>query len=89
MINFAQTLRFKRRKFEVIVNIPESELDLTATPSAFSSSGAINDNSLDSANLILTKIEQILGPYYLQRPKASIEQDKAIYVEALEEKYSR
>ncbi len=34
-INFAQTLRFKHRKFEVIVNIPEDEVesDSQAQPS--------------------------------------------------------
>lgn len=89
-INFAQSLRFKHSKFEVVVNIPEAELDdLPVSPSISASGGVENDNNLGAANVLLIKIRQILGPYYRQHPAASVEQDKATYLEALEEKYSR
>ena len=88
-IKFSQTLRFKHRKFEVIVNIPESEIDLQIPPSPPPGSGATNDSGHDPAGLFLTKIQQILGPYYHQRPAASVEQDKASYIDALTEKQSK
>lgn len=89
-INFAQPLRFKHRKFEVVVNIPEAELDnLPVSPSVSTRDRIKDDSKHDSADLLLTKIKQILGPYYRQHPAASVEQDKATYLEALEEKYSR
>jgi len=89
-INFAQPLRFKHRKFEVVVNIPEEEVDDSPVLSSVSASGsAQNGMNHESADLLLTKIKQILGPYYRQHPASSVEQDKATYLEALEEKYSK
>lgn len=89
-INFAQPLRFKHRKFEVVVNIPEAELEVfSVSPSVSASGGVMGDNNHAPAELLLTKIKQIMGSYYCQRPAASVERDKATYIEALEEKYSR
>ncbi len=89
-INFTQPIRFKHSKFEVVVNIPEAEFeDLSLSPPVHTSERVKDDNSLNAADSILKKIKQILGPYYRQHPASSVEQDKAIYLEALEEKYSR
>lgn len=89
-INFAQPLRFKHRRFEVVVNIPEAELDdLPILPSVSISEGIKGDSNQGATDLLLTKIKQILGPYYRQHPAVSVERDKATYLEALEEKYSR
>ena len=90
VINFAQPLRFKHSKFEVVVNIPEAEFDdLPLSPPVYTSERFKDDSNLDAASSILQKIKQILGPYYHQRPASSVAQDKAIYLEALEEKYTR
>lgn len=88
-IKFSQILRFKHRKFEVIVNIPESEIDLPVPVSSPPSGGATNASGDDPAGLFLTKIQQILGPYHHQRPAASVEQDKASYIDAIAEKHSK
>lgn len=90
VINFTQPLRFKHSRFEVIVNIPEVELDdLPVSPSISASGGVKGDNNHSAAELLLIKIKQILGSYYRQHPSSSVEQDKATYLEALEEKYNR
>ena len=89
-IKFAQPLRFRHRKFDVVVNIPEGELDdLPVSPSVFVSSTVKGGSNQDSAGMLLSKIKKIIGPYYRQHSAASVDQDKASYLEALEEKYSR
>ncbi len=89
-INFAQPLRFKHRKFDVIVSIPEAELDELPVSPSLSVLGVVNgDYKHGSAGLLLSKIKKILGPYYHQHPAASVDQDKATYIKALKEKYSR
>jgi hypothetical protein len=80
-IHFSQTLRFKHRKFDVVVTVPESEIISTETPAE-----AVNS---EPASLFLAKIQQILGPYYYPRPAVSVEQDKADYLEALTEKHGQ
>lgn len=91
IISIAQPLRFKHSKFEVIVHIPEAEVD-DSTPliSLSTSSGDVRVGGNSSqAEFLLTKIKQILGPYCHQRLTGGVEQDKATYLEAMEEKYSK
>jgi len=54
VINFSQSLRFKHRKFEVIVNIPEEELESDVQP----------QSALD------TLLEKTPSDPWLQRMKA-------------------
>lgn len=88
VINFTQPLRFKHNKFEVLVNIPEVELEDLPMSSSIFDSGDVN-GSHSPADLLLMRIKQILGPYYGHHPASSVEQDKATYLEALEEKYQQ
>lgn len=89
-IRITQPLRFKHRKFELVVNIPEAEIDVTEERSVSSKDMVEkNENTDDPAHRMLMSIRQILGPYARQRPATSVEQDKAVYLEALQEKYSR
>lgn len=83
-INFAQPLRFKHRKFEVVVSIPEEELEpgesKALTPQAV-------NNKTDT---IRQQIDAILGPYkdQLKSVNPLTAQDyKTIWHEHLEEKY--
>lgn len=83
-INFAQPLRFKHRKFEVVVSIPEEELEggenKVLTPQAV-------DNRTDA---IRQQIDAILGPYkdQLKSGNPLTAQDyKNIWHEHIEEKY--
>jgi hypothetical protein len=83
-INFAQPLRFKHRKFEVIVSIPEEELesDEIKVP-------AIQPEATNKPG-IRQQIDAILGHYkdHLKSGNALTAQDyKNIWHEHLEEKY--
>lgn len=83
-INFAQPLRFKHRKFEVIVSIPEEELesDEIKVP-------AIQPETTNKPG-IRQQLDAILGPYkdQLKSGNALTAQDyKNIWHEHLEEKY--
>jgi len=88
-INLTTPLRFKHRKFEVIVNIPEVEID-EPTQSSKAAPEAVSE-SLENTpgKSFLAKIKQILGPDFQPRPATTVAQDKATLLEALEERYSR
>ena len=64
---------------QVVIQIPDEEVISTGK----------SENIHDPAQQLLANIYQILGPYARQRPQASVEQDKAVYLEALQEKHSR
>ena len=88
-INLTTPLRFKHRKFEVIVNIPEVEID-EPTQSSKAALEAVNE-SLEKTpgESLIAKIKQILGPDFHPRPATTVAQDKATLLEVLEERYIR
>jgi hypothetical protein len=88
-INLTTHLRFKHRKFGVIVNIPEAEID-EPTQSSKAVPEAVGE-SLENTpgESFLAKIKQILGPDFHPRPASTVAQDKATLLEALEERYNR
>jgi len=91
IIRFTQPIRLKHRQFKLMVDLPESEIDdTTTTPPAASCSNAPKSQAAATAgNAYLARIQAILGPQFHPRPETSAEQDKAAYVDALAEKYSR
>lgn len=83
-INFAQSLRFKHRKFEVVVSIPEEELESGESKAP---TQQVVNNKTDT---IRQQIDAILGHYKDQLKSGSplTAQDcKDIWHEHLEEKY--
>jgi hypothetical protein len=83
-INFAQPLRFKHRKFEVVVSIPEEELE--SGESKAPTPQAVNNK----ADAIRQQIDAILGPYKDQLKSCNpltAQEYKDIWHEHLEEKY--
>lgn len=88
-INFTTSLRFKHRKFEVVVNIPEAEID--EMPQLDKAVAEPSKENLENTpgESFLSKIKQILGPDFHPRPAATVEQDKATLLEALEERHCR
>lgn len=87
-IRFQKPLRFKHKEFEVMVEIPEKELEEMAE--ANDQMELLERNSAQSAGSdFLARIKKILGPDFKPRPHATVAQDKHAYVDALEEKYNR
>lgn len=70
-INFAQPLRFKHRKFEVIVSIPEDELESgeLKIPASRATDNA-TDVSLAAQSSLETLLAQTPNDPWLQRMKA-------------------
>lgn len=89
VIRFTQALQFKHRKFHLVIDLPESEIDVTTTPALAPSSAVTPDATQTAGSLYLSKIQAILGPQFHPRPEASVEQDKSAYIDALAEKYKR
>ena len=89
VIRFTQLLQFKHRKFHLVIDLPESEIDIAAAPAVAPSSAVTVDATQTAGILYLSKIQAILGPQFHPRPKASVDQDRAAYIDALEEKYKR
>jgi hypothetical protein len=89
VIRFTQALQFKHRKFHLVIELPESEIDIAATPAVAPSSAVTVDATQTAGSLYLSKIQAILGPQFHPRPQASVDQDKAAYIDALEEKHKR
>lgn len=89
MINFTIPLRFKHRKFEVVVNIPEAEIDGMPELGQTVAEPAQKNLENSPGESFLSKIKQILGPDFHPRPAATVEQDKATLLEALEERHCR
>ncbi len=93
VIRFTQALQFKHRKFHLVIDLPESEIDIAAAPavaSAVAPSSAVTVDATQTAGtLYLSKIQAILGPQFHPRPEASVDQDRAAYIDALEEKHKR
>lgn len=70
-INFAQPLRFKRSKFEVVVNIPEEELESGEIKApALRAADNTTDASLEAQSSLGTLRAQIPNDPWLQRMKA-------------------
>ena len=86
-INFVHPIRFKHRKFEVIVNIPDDELDLTAPTAEDIDSGT---TAVAHASSIGDRVRAILKPYQhlLAQTKTNTSTDyKAEWHAHLEDKY--
>jgi len=63
-INFAQPLRFKHRKFEVVVNIPEEELEAEGENAMASTSSLSTTAVRDDTYIPIGKrLDDILGPF--------------------------
>jgi hypothetical protein len=90
-INFITPMRFKHRKFEVVVNIPEIEIEIEEMVQLDKAVTKPAQKNLESSPgvSLLAKIKKILGPDFHPRPAATVEQDKATLLEALEERHSR
>ncbi len=88
IIRFIQPIRFKHRQFKLMIDLPESEIDDTTTPADSCSSAATADAAPTDGSLYLAQIQAILGLQFHPRPKASVEQDRAAYIDTLEEKYN-
>lgn len=89
VIRFIQALQFKHRKFHLVIDLPESEIDIAAAPAVAPSSAVTVDATQTAGSLYLSKIQAILGPQFHPRPEASVDQDRAAYIDALEEKHKR
>ncbi|PKO62228.1 MAG: hypothetical protein CVU24_04985 [Betaproteobacteria bacterium HGW-Betaproteobacteria-18] len=89
IIRFTQPIQFKHRQFKLMIDLPESEIDTTTAPAASCSSAPTAQAAATAGNAYLAQIQAILGPQFHPRAKTSVEQDKATYVDALEEKYTR
>jgi hypothetical protein len=70
-----------------MINVPDEEIEeILVHPEM---------NSIDKmpvsteAEQLINRFKQILGPYYIQRAGSTVEQDKELLIEALEEKYSQ
>ena len=87
-INFAQPLRFKHSKFEVVVNIPEEELEAAGENVMAStlshSTTAVRD---DTYIPIGKRLDDILGPFRGKLGNVTPQDVKEIWHEHLEEKY--
>lgn len=89
VVRFTQALQFKHRKFHLVIDLPESEIDIAAAPAVAPSSAVTVDATQTAGSLYLSKIQAILGPQFYPRPQASVDQDRAAYIDALEEKHKR
>lgn len=88
-INITSPLRFKHRKFEVVVNIPEAEIDDMHKLSDAQLELPGNGQNNSSGESVLAKIKQILGSDFHPRPPSTVEQDRETLIEALEARYCR
>lgn len=85
-LKFDHPLHFAKECFPVIVQIPDSQIISKAN------SGAFEEPSAPVTTVevpLVEEIRQILGPLSRRRPAASVQEDRATLVEALEEKYAR
>ena len=89
VIRFTQALQFKHRKFHLVIDLPESEIYIAATPAVAPSSAVAVDATQTAGILYLSKIQAILGPQFHPRQEANVDQDRAAYIDALEEKHKR
>lgn len=87
-IKIPSPFQFKHRKFEVVVTIPEVEIEAMPQPSKTVAEPAQTNQENSPGHTYLAKIKQILGADFQPRPAATVEQDKATLLEALEERYS-
>lgn len=88
-ISFTTPLRFKHRKFAVVVDIPEAEINEMPELGQNVAELAQKNHENSPGESLLSKIKQILGPDFYPRPAATVEQDKATLLEALEERHCR
>jgi hypothetical protein len=89
VIRFTQALQFKNRKFHLVIDLPESEIQIASTPAVIPISVDTVDATQTAGSLYLLKIQAILGRQFHPRPQASVDQDRAVYIDALVEKYKR
>jgi hypothetical protein len=87
-INFAQPLRFKHRKFEVVVSIPEEELEANGE-SAMASTASLSTTAVrDDTYIPIGKyLDDILGPFRGKLGNFTSEEVREIWHEHLEGKY--
>ncbi|GAB6057089.1 hypothetical protein [Desulfonatronum parangueonense] len=85
-LEFAVPLRLARDSFPVMVELPDSAVLSEESPPT-------RDNTpLPSRSLgreLLDEFREILGPFQEKRPAASVEEDRAAYIDALAEKYTK
>ena len=87
-INFAQPLRFKHRKFEVIVSIPEEELEADDKSVMASTPSLPTKAARDDTYIPIGKhLDDILGPFRGKLGNFTSKEVKEIWHEHLEGKY--
>jgi len=87
-ISFAQPLRFKHRKFEVVINIPEEELDAACGNTMTSMAALSLTVARDNHHMPIGKrLDEILGPLRGRLGSVTPQKVKEIWHEHLEEKY--
>jgi predicted DNA-binding antitoxin AbrB/MazE fold protein len=85
VLNFSEPLRFKRRKFEVLVSIPEDELDMAEGDLMFSAETEIKAG--DTYVPIGGRLDGILGSYRGKLGNVTPQTVKEIWHEHLQEKH--
>ena len=85
VLNFTQPLRFKRRKFEVLVSIPEDELD--TAEGDLMASAATEVKATDTYVPIGERLDDILGLYRGKLGNVTPQTVKEIWHGHLQEKY--
>lgn len=85
MLNFSEPLRFKHRKFEVLVSIPEDELDTAGDELMDSITTEVK--SVDTYVPIGERLDDILGSYRGKLGNVTPQTVKEIWHGHLEEKY--
>nr|WP_031386786.1 hypothetical protein [Desulfonatronum thiodismutans] len=85
-LEFAVPLRLARDSFPVVVELPDSAVHSEETPST-SNNATLPPRPLGRE--LLEEFRKILGPFQAKRPAASVGEDRAAYIDALAEKYTK
>lgn len=85
-LEFAVPVRLAQDSFPVMVELPDSAVLSEETPST-SNNATLPPSSL--ARELLEEFRKILGPFQVKRPAASVGEDRAAYIDALSEKYTK
>ena len=85
VLNFSQPLQFKHRKFEVLVNIPEDELDMADVD--LMASAATEVKAADTYVPIGKRLDDILGSCRGKLGNVTPQTVKEIWHGHLQEKY--
>lgn len=80
-----QPLNVKHRI--VTIDVPDEEIEEITTNPVIASSDYV-PASIESQQLV-DRFKEILGPYHMRRAGSTMERDKELLMEALEEKYGR